>query len=221
MALVLGTNAGFVISSPSADPAGTNLRTDNVARGFKDTTPAGATTITEIGWYCDNATEESNFEVGIYTHNVGDNNHEAKVGSFSTTNAKGTTAGWKKVTGLSIPINENTIYWIGFQLDTTSKGTNMNRTTDATKKTDWKFPVSELDNPWGVSNGTLDYILAIYAVYSSAPTPTVEKKKLSGSFATRKEEDKIIPETVPIPTGLQIKAIDIRKKMDSTLGRLE
>ena len=64
MALTIGTNCGFVESAPSGDPGVTAEDVDNVAVGFRDTSPVGATTITEIGWYCSvNPGSTGNFEV--------------------------------------------------------------------------------------------------------------------------------------------------------------
>ena len=127
MALVLGTNIGFVTTAPTSDPEGSNSTVDTQAKGFRDTSPSTAIKITEIGWYCDNATEEANFEVAIYDHNVGNNEPDNVVGSISRTNAKGTSAGWKVVTGLSIPISASTIYWIAVQVDNTATTTNTDR----------------------------------------------------------------------------------------------
>ena len=132
MALVKGVNCGFVIIVPTDDPNGTNVSIDAISRGLVDTAPTGATKVTEIGWYCDNATEEANFEVGIYENVVGANlpyfsgDWPEHIISKDDTNAKGTTAGWKKVTGLNISITAGTKYWIVLQLDNTTTTTNSN-----------------------------------------------------------------------------------------------
>ena len=61
MALVKGTNCGFVTVAPTTDPTGGGATTiDQTSQALKDTSPVGATVITEIGWWCNNATEESN-----------------------------------------------------------------------------------------------------------------------------------------------------------------
>ena len=131
MALVLGTSCGFVTSSPSADPGGTALEdVDTTAQTLKATAPVGATKVTEIGWWCDNATEEANFEVGIYGDNGSGTAPDAVI-ELNQTNAKGTGAGWKKVTGLNIAITAGTIYWIAMQLDDTATGTDTDKTNDA------------------------------------------------------------------------------------------
>jgi hypothetical protein len=168
MALVKGTNCGFVTVAPTAIPYGDgSIIADYRANAFKDTAPTGAVAVTEIGWYTDQNTEEANFEVGIYDHNTGDNNPEAVVGSLSQTHAKGTTSGWKVATGLNISITAGTIYWLAFQLDNTATQTNVNTQDSAGDKTSIKDAVSALSNPWGIDDASVPRMLAIYAVYTT------------------------------------------------------
>ena len=164
MALVKGTNCGFVTIAPTSDPEGSTLIIDNNAQAFKYTSPVGATKVTEIGWWCNTATEEANFEVGIYDHNVGDDNPEAVVGSLSQTNAKGTGLGWKVVTGLNISISAETTYWMAAQLDNTATTTRINIGSTNGEKRDNKTSQTELTNPWGTSSGTTGHLMAIYAL---------------------------------------------------------
>jgi hypothetical protein len=168
MALVRGTNCGFVTVAPIGDPVENNCDIDFLSAAFKDVSPAGAAKVTEIGWWLDNATQESNFEVAIYDHNSGDNNPEAIVG-VSRTNAKGTAGGvWKRVTGLNIAISAETTYWMAVQLDNTSAITYTNYLTGVgVSKRDLKVFSSTLPNPWGVTSSTLERLLSIYAVYET------------------------------------------------------
>lgn len=174
MALVKGVNAGFLLAgiSPTVDPSESNWFFDEKAIAIKDTAPVGATKVTEIGWFTGSTSEEANFEVGIYDHNAGDDNPEAKVGDFSTTNAKGTGSGWKKVTGLNIPITEGTIYWIAVQLDNTSSTTSVDSRTDAGEKADTLDPVTSLPTPWGASESTTERLMAFYAVTDASVEAT-------------------------------------------------
>lgn len=116
MALVLGTNCGFVTTAPTEDPAGSTSFADDRTWSIKNTSPVGNYKIVEMGWYASSASEETNFEMGLY-------DSSRNLLSVSRTNAKGTTAGWKKVTGLNIPIDSETIYWIAVQIDITTTGT--------------------------------------------------------------------------------------------------
>lgn len=160
MALVLGTNCGFVTTAPTANPGGTTNAADNRSLALKDTSPSGDNVVTEIGFYVTGATEEANFEVGIYDHNVGDDNPENLLAGESRTNAKGTDAGWKVVTGLNIPISADTIYWLSYQLDDT--GTTTFTTRDGTGDTEGKT-VETLPDPWGTEDFGLTNLIAIYA----------------------------------------------------------
>ena len=171
-AIVVGTNAGFVTVAPSADPTGgatSNLDTRTFASKF--TSPSDATSIVELGWWCNNATEAADFDVGVYDHNVGDNNPEAVVGSLSQNNAKGTTSGWKKITGLNIPIDGSTIYWLAVQLDDTATTTNTDyNTLGAPYQLEYKDGQTALLSLFGSSNEVANRAYAIYAVYTTGVT---------------------------------------------------
>lgn len=181
MALVKGTNCGFVLAAPTGDPNETASTVDNAAQALKDTAPVGAVKVTEIGWYCQNETEEANFEVGIYEHNVGDDNPEVLVGKAGT-NAKGTGLGWKKATGLNIAITAEQIYWLAVQLDNTATATALDGANDAGEKIDVKQAQATLTDPWAVSSATYGQRISIYAVYE------VEASAEAGKSGSIKEE---------------------------------
>lgn len=179
MALVKGTNCGFVTVAPTANPSGSASTNDNYVIGLKDVAPVGATIVTEIGWWCDNATEESNFEVGIYDHNATDNNPENLLAGASQTNAKGTTAEWKRVTGLNISITAESIYWIAVQLDNTATATSTDAALVTGEKYDYIGNATTLPNPFGTSGGTSEKLIAFYAVYTTGVeliTPVDEER---------------------------------------------
>jgi len=166
MAVVLGTSCGFVIAAPTDDPAGvTHSPEDTVACALKVTAPAGNNKITEIGWYCDNATEAALFYVGLYSHDVANDRPDVRLGVSSAT-GKGTTAGWKKAT-VDITIVAGTIYWLGYFIGNTATATAGNYTTDAGAKTDIKTGQSALPNPWSASDATYGRLFAVYAVYTA------------------------------------------------------
>ena len=168
MALIKGVNCGFVTVAPSSDPeAAFTITLDNNSYAMVDTAPEGAEKITEIGWYIGSATEEANFQVGIYDNNVGDSNPENRVG-VDTTNAKGTDAGWKVVTGLNIPINAGTIYWIAVQLDNTATTSGIDRDQVGGEFISTNSEANSLVDPWGASSQTEGRLIAIYAVCETA-----------------------------------------------------
>ena len=167
MALVLGTNSGFVASAPAADPGGIALGVDNSAVVTKDQSPGTANTITQVGWWCDNATEESNFEIGLYADSSG------AAGSllFSTsTNAKGTGSGWKTAS-VNWSISPSTNYWLGLQLDDTATQTKCDIAVAGGSGIDGIGGPTTLPDPYG--GGALDLATGMYAIYAvwEAGTP--------------------------------------------------
>lgn len=170
-AIVIGTDAGFVEEAPVNAPGGTgHLVIDNYARVTRDTSPETATTITEMGWYCETPSQESNFEVGLYAADGDVVPGEAGTLLYSdTTNAKGTTSGWKRVTGLNWSIDADTSYWLGIQLDDVATTTYVNYHSSGGYGYDYSTPQASLPNPFG--GGALsdaDAIIAIYAVWEAA-----------------------------------------------------
>ncbi len=166
MALVLGTNCGFVTVAPTTDPEGSGAPGFMSASSLavEHTSPAGNNKVTEIGWWCQNATEEANFEVGIYTDNDTDSEPEAVVGSLNQTNAKGTGLGWKVVSGLNISISASTKYWIATQCDNTATATRIDNETSGGQGRATKTSQTTLPDPWGASSSTdVDAKISIYA----------------------------------------------------------
>ena len=90
MAIVIGTSAGFLAASPVGDPGGTfGTSIDTRMSGQRDTSPATAGKVTEIGWYCSNAVESVNIEVGIYSDDAVNTEPQSLLGSAEF--SKGTT----------------------------------------------------------------------------------------------------------------------------------
>lgn len=168
-ALVLGTNCGFVSEAPTADPNGTDIEADkgNARTAVKHTTSAGTTTITEVGWYCDNATPAANFEVGLYT-DEGNNEPETRLYRSSTA-AKGTTSGWKSI-AVDWSVDASTTYWIAFYLQNTTPATNTNRTlTGGVGGANKTYSNGGLPTDWGASTwSSWEAKFAIYAVEQGA-----------------------------------------------------
>jgi len=175
MAVVLGTNAGFVTTAPIADPEGSaSPIVDNAAIVTKDISPATAIKITEIGWWCDTATEEANFEVGLYASDGAVVPGEAGTRLYiNDTNAKGTTAGWKKVT-VDWDISPSTAYWLAVQLDNTTTTTNTNSKTTEGYGFDSKGSQTTLPNPFDGGSINDNWIVTIYAVWEAGATNYTE-----------------------------------------------
>ena len=180
--VVKGTNCGFVSVAPTADPEGYSFAVSTWGRGFKDVAPTGATKVTEIGVYINIETEAADIDLGIYSHNAGDDNPEALLGS--ATIPKGTTAGWK-TTAVNIDITASTTYWIAVQVDETTLSTSTDYTTDAGEKMDYKATQTSLTDPWGVSGGSGGFLFAVYAVYTTDGAPKIQVMMIGA----RDEED--------------------------------
>lgn len=179
MALVKGTNCGFVSVAPTADPQGTATTASGYATAIPDTSPATAVKVTEIGWWCDNATEEANYEVGIYTDST--LGYPANVvGSLNQTNAKGTTAGWKRVTGLNIAISGSVVYWIAMQCDSPTTPTNTDYDTlGGTGRS--THLASFLPDPW-TNTATGATYRTFYAVWEAAASGTNTQINIGDSW---------------------------------------
>ena len=115
--------------------------------------------------YTSTATQESDFELGIYAHDSGDDLPGVLIEKTSPT-AKGTTAGWKRVTGLNIPIDAETIYWVALQLDDTLSATNTDFIlSGGTKVSQHTSGQTTLPSPWGAGSGVDNAMQSIYAVW--------------------------------------------------------
>lgn len=167
MAVSLGTNSGFVTVAPTTAPGGSQITIDGVAAVTKDTSPADATKIIEVGWYCNEDTEETNYEIALYAADGAVVPGEAGTRLFiDATNAKGTTAGWKVVTGLNWTISPSTDYWIGLQVDAVATTTHIPVNFSSAAGFDTRTPSSALANPFGGGAlGDGDGAIAIYALY--------------------------------------------------------
>jgi len=167
-AIVEGTNAGFVDTAPEADPAGgaSYQAMDKITRAIKVTTPAQEVTITEIGWWSSVVSEEAYWDCAIYTHDAENDYPEDVVGSIITNTAKGTTIGWKKVSGLNIPLSSDTIYWIAISMTDTLTTSRTDREAISGGRYAGISGQEDLADPWVDSWGVDNYFLSIYALYS-------------------------------------------------------
>ena len=163
-AVVEGTSAGFVITTPSSDPEGSGVTFDGDARAVKSVAPAGATSIVEVGWWCGDDTEESNFEIGLYDHDSGDDEPNNRL-FVDTSNAKGTTTGWKSV-AVDWAISAGTTYWIAVQLDATDTGTPTDYAVGIGRGSK-ETGSATLADPWAAVNSETENLIAIYAKYQS------------------------------------------------------
>ena len=160
MTLTEGTNCGIVETAPTADPVGDGTRTiDGYARGVQIVVTESITVI-EMGWWCDTISEEANFEVGIYDDN-GDIPYNRLY--VDNVNAKGTTAGWKVVSGLSWSLSPGT-YWLCVQCDDVTTTTGIDY--GSTGLYAYTSGMTELPDPWSGTSTSTSW-LAIYGLKST------------------------------------------------------
>lgn len=167
-AVVEGTNAGFLTTAPSTDPEALSVVIDNAVISPKFTSPADAVRITEIGWWCANTSEESNFEVGLYAHNSSTDAPYTRL-YVDNTNAKGTGIGWKVVNSLTWDISGSTVYWPAVQVDNTATATRTNYATTVGTRRALKASETTLNNPFSAgATMTNDRLVAIYLIYTTS-----------------------------------------------------
>lgn len=164
MAVTMGTSAGFVTASPSADPDGSLGSINDRAWAVKDVSDATASKVTEIGWYCGYADSGTTVTVGIYEHNAGDDEPEALVGSATFTSSG--AAGWQKKTGLDISISPSTTYWIAVQVDT--GGNQWIDWSSGSERRARRLSQTSLPDPWGTTDYFSTSPSAVYAVWEAS-----------------------------------------------------
>jgi len=166
MGLVNGTNCGFVLSAPVADPGGTSTRRDNYASAIKVVAPVGISAITEIGWWQANSSSaDTNFEVGLYSHDASNDKPDTLL-EVDDTNAKGTDGGWKTVS-VNWLVTPGTTYWIAVQIDYTPTHAWFDYKTTGGLRVSVKTASTLLDTWPGDSNEGADYLYSIYALYTA------------------------------------------------------
>jgi len=165
MALTIGTNCGFVVTAPTADPsAPTGVQVDYYSHAGRFTSPADEATITQMGWWCGNATEAANFQVGVYSHDL-DNDRPLTLLASSGDTAKGTTAGWKTAT-VDYKVDPSTVYWLAAQVDNVTSDTYLDAADAVGESGHLKTSQGALPSSWGASSASGARLLAIYAVYT-------------------------------------------------------
>ena len=172
MALVVGTNCGFVTTAPTTNPSESGWTADYRSTVSKYTSPVNAVKITEIGWYCFNATPAANTQIGVYESDGTDGEPYTLLGT-SGDFAKGTGAGWKVATGLNITISPETDYWLAVQCDNTTPTSYISSKSSVTQEHRADTYTTSLLSPWGTTAENYSTLrIGIYAVYETAATGT-------------------------------------------------
>jgi hypothetical protein len=166
MSLILGTNCGFVLARPTANPGAAgdvgNISYNNLAAKF--VAPAGASALTELGWYNRDTNDAANYLIGIFSHDSGNNRPGSRL-AVSALTAKGTTPGWKYA-AVSYALTPGTTYWVGVWVDAADSGVALAADYSASDKYDAKYWEDTLVTTWGSSSASETAIVALYALYT-------------------------------------------------------
>jgi len=167
MALVEGTNAGFVSVAPVSDPGSTNFNWERHNYCSKYSAPATGI-VTEVGiWVSKNSASVRTIELGVYEDDGGE---PGDLLGSDTVEVAVDTNFWAKVTGLNIPIENGTSYWIAFADNEISGVFEIDYRSSF--KTSRREVVAQLfDDPWDTANdGTSTTTLSYYALYEEVGT---------------------------------------------------
>ena len=212
MALALNTNVGFVATAPTADPAGGDAVIDGASVVTKDTAPAGAVKITQVGWYRGSGTATDNFEIALYANE----SDVAGTRLFVDATNSSASGGWI-TTAVDWAITPGTAYWLGLQMDANSGSSTVDSATSGGSGIDRRTGQTTLNDPYGGGAvADADGMYAIYALYNTAPTVVLDSPDDAGStsdttpeltFTGTDAEDESITYDIQIasaafPTGL-------------------
>jgi hypothetical protein len=176
MAVVIGTNAGFVLSRPSADPEANVIDADSFTQAGEFTAPAGAVALTEIGFYVDNTPTAGNYRVGIYADSSGD------PGDLLASAAAAAVAqGWNYA-AVDCELTPATVYHLAVQLDAPYV-INTEYADSAMADNAFRSGQSSLADPFGSPSFTFSRTPCIYGLYEAEPVP-ITKIAAAGNYSS-------------------------------------
>jgi hypothetical protein len=158
VAVVLGTNSGFVTVAPTADPNGTGVTIDGNKAVTKHTSPSNVVRITEIGWYRASGTNTANWEVGLYADSSGTAGARLFVDATNSTASNG----WLTV-AVDWAISDSTAYWLALQMDAHSGSSSVDGEITGGAGIDI-LAGTTLDDPFG--GGAVSDADGMYAIYA-------------------------------------------------------
>jgi hypothetical protein len=158
MAVVLGVSSGFVTATPVDDPAGTGVTIDGSSVVTKDTSPATASKIIEIGWYRASGTNTANWELALYGETGGVAATRLQWLNTNSTNQNG----WLSV-AVNWPISPSTAYWLGLQMDAHSGSSSVDSEAAGGAGSDIMTTQTTLADPYG--GGAVADADGMYAIY--------------------------------------------------------
>lgn len=178
MAVVLGTNAGFVTVAPTSNPVDTNLAQDGACRATKHTCPADVDVVTEVGFWIDSGSTGAAYSVALYSHDSGSNTANALLYSSTGHTTSVGSGNWETVTGLSWSVTPGAVYWICVIMENRTPNVNTDYCTTGGRTGIRVGLHLSLPDPFASVSDT-DYIMAFYAKVESSVTYS----ELSGTIA--------------------------------------
>jgi len=185
MALTKGTNCGFVLVAPTADPAETATELDGWSHVMKDTSPAGTYAVTEVGVWISDTSSAGNYQIALYSADGGVVPGEAGTREQITVETtSGTGNSWRVISGLNWTLSSATDYWIGVQMDESAGTSNIDVATSGGAGYDnIQGSQTTLNDPYG--GGALadaDGMCSVYALVEGTPLAGAHVRVI-GSYA--------------------------------------
>lgn len=186
MAVVEGTNCGFLTTAPTTDPGNPDSRTiKQVCNGAKFTAPANGT-ITEVGYWQEagQVIGPPNMDLGVFSDDGTGLSPDEQLDSTGIISRPNFNNYWCSG-AVSVPITSGTVYWIAVNVGNTLQpitiGLDNSQNTYSYVEKNQNPP---LPDPWGSSDFDGVGLCCIYAKYTPTPaTTTTPKKKTAGWFA--------------------------------------
>lgn len=203
-AVTTGVNSGFVEVAPSANPVASSMTLDDKAIAVKDTSPATAGKITEIGWYNNDLNSNSpatNYEIGLYDHDGGGDKPDVRL-QVITGLTSAAAEGWE-TTVVDWEISASTIYWIAVQMDSSSPDVQVDY-TGADGLRALKNSQTALTAPWGTSSNQFGWTVAVYAVWDVAPPDTCTAPG-SGDWNITCDDECVLADDQDVPENMILK----------------
>lgn len=176
MALVLGSNCGFVTTAPDADPLDNAYPLDDRAKVFQTTSVTDGT-ISEVGMWINtiSSPDPNVIQLGIYDDNSGEPNNLMESHTVSV-NSGLDGPSWVKSSEFSTSVSSGTNYWIGAA---TSGLISVDFAITYTGR--WNDSTDGLFDPWDtVGDSDSTSLFSVYALYSAGPSTNSNLTLIAG-----------------------------------------
>lgn len=170
MAVVLGTNSGFVSSAPVADPAGGDAAIAGRCVGTKDTSPAGSNNVTELGaWLDSQVPNAGEVWIGLYSDDAADPENNVPNAPLVSghTHFDGSDR-WYIVSGLSYSLTASTAHWVVTACPEEGDAYNYGSSGGVRLVVDVDQPTLPVHYTHSPDVNLADYMAAFYALYVAA-----------------------------------------------------